>query len=49
MKNMKLLEDKIRKNMIKEKEEYEEHKKNEGDSDLIFNEKDNRKKTSDKE
>lgn len=37
------IEDDYRKKMIKEKKEYEKRKKIEGDSDLIFNEKDNRK------
>jgi len=37
------IEDDYRKKMIKEKEEYEKRKKAEGNSDLIFNEKDNRK------
>lgn len=36
-------EDDYRKKMIKSKEEYEKFKEQEGDSDLIFNEKDNRK------
>ena len=30
--------------MIKQKKEYDEWKKKEGDSDLVFNEKDNKKK-----
>jgi len=37
------LEDDYRKKMIKSKKEYEEYKEKEGDSDLVFNEKDNRK------
>ncbi len=37
-------EKKYREKMIKEKEEYDKRK--EGDSDLIFNEKDNKKKES---
>ena len=37
------LEDDYRKKMIKSKEEYEKFKEKEGDSDLVFNEKDNRK------
>jgi hypothetical protein len=37
------LEDDYRKKMIKAKEDYEKFKENEGDSDLIFNKKDNRK------
>ena len=32
--------------MIKQKKEYEEWKKKEGDSDLLFNEKDNKKKNN---
>ena len=36
--------DEYRKMMIKQKEEYVERKKKEGESDLIFNEKDNKKK-----
>jgi len=32
-----------RKNMIKQKEDYDKMKEKEGDSDLIFNEKDNKK------
>ena len=35
-------EDEYRKKMIKQKEDYEKQKKIEGDSDLIFNEKDNK-------
>ncbi len=42
IKNMKSIEDKIRKKIIEQKEEYEEYKKKEGDSDLMFNEKDNK-------
>jgi len=38
------LEEEYRKKMIKQKKEYEEWKKNEGDSDLIFNKKDSKKK-----
>jgi hypothetical protein len=30
--------------MIKQKKEFEEYKKKEGDSDLIFNKKDNKEK-----
>ncbi len=37
------LEDDYRKKMIKSKKEYDEYKAKEGDSDLIFNDKDNRK------
>ncbi len=36
-------EDEYRKTMIKQKEDYEKQKQIEGDSDLIFNEKDNKK------
>ncbi len=39
-------EKKYREKMIKEKEEYDKMKEKEGDSDLIFNEKDNKKKES---
>ncbi len=39
-------EKKYREKMIKEKEEYDKMKEKEGDSDLIFNEKDNKKKQS---
>jgi len=38
------LEEEYRKKMIKQKEEYEKWKEAEGDSDLEFNEKDNKKK-----
>ncbi len=34
--------DEYRKMMIKQKEQYIERKKKEGDSDLVFNEKDNK-------
>ena len=37
------LEDDYREKMIKAKKEYDEYKQKEGDSDLLFNEKDNRK------
>jgi len=37
------IEDDYREKMIKAKKEYDEYKQKEGDSDLIFNEKDNRK------
>ncbi len=33
----------LRKKMIKQKEDYDKMKEKEGDSDLIFNEKDNKK------
>ncbi|HSB83703.1 MAG TPA: hypothetical protein VLD64_04385 [Nitrosarchaeum sp.] len=33
-----------REEMIKQKEEHEKRKKHEGDSDLMFNEKDNKEK-----
>ncbi len=36
------MEEEYRKIMIKQKEEFEEFKKKEGDSDLIFNKKDNK-------
>ena len=36
------LEDDYRKKMIKSKKEYDEYKAKEGDSDLIFNEKDHK-------
>jgi hypothetical protein len=38
-------EDDYRKKMIKSKKEYDEYKVKEGDSDLIFNEKGNKKST----
>ena len=38
------MEEEYRKIMIKQKKEYEEYKIKEGDSDLIFNKKDNKKK-----
>ena len=37
-------EEEYRKIMIKQKEEFDEFKKKEGDSDIIFNEKDNERK-----
>ena len=37
------LEDDYRNKMIKAKEDYEKFKEKEGDSDLIFNKKDNQK------
>jgi len=37
------IEDEYRKKMIKSKKEYEEYHAKEGDSDLVFNEKDNQK------
>jgi hypothetical protein len=37
------LEDDYRKKMIKAKEDFEKFKEKEGDSDLIFNKKDNQK------
>ena len=43
----KKYDDEYRKKMIKQKDEYLKFKKEEGDSDLVFNEKDN--KTVDKE
>lgn len=44
---LKKYDDEYRDKMIKQKEEYIEFKKNEGDSDLFFNEKDNRTKNRD--
>jgi hypothetical protein len=38
------MEEEYRKIMIKQKKEFEEYKKKEGDSDLIFNKKDNKDK-----
>jgi hypothetical protein len=38
------MEEEYRKIMIKQKKEFEEFKKKEGDSDLIFNRKDNKEK-----
>ena len=38
------MEEEYRKKMIKQKKDHEEWKKNQGDSDLVFNEKDNDKK-----
>ena len=46
---MTSFEEKIREKMVKQKEDYEEYKKKEGDSDLFFNEKDNKSKIKDKE
>ncbi|HJJ23407.1 MAG TPA: hypothetical protein OQH54_06810 [Nitrosopumilus sp.] len=37
-------DEEYRKKMLKQKEEFDEFKKKEGDSDLIFNEKDKEKK-----
>ncbi|MGY5149078.1 MAG: hypothetical protein ACW9W3_03360 [Candidatus Nitrosopumilus sp. bin_68KS] len=45
---MASFEDKMREKMIKQKEEYDKYKKKEGDSDLLFNEKDNKKKIKEK-
>ena len=36
--------EKYRKNMIKQKEDHDKWKHKEGDSDLMFNQKDNQKK-----
>jgi hypothetical protein len=36
-------EDDYRKKMIKSKKEYDEYEEKEGDSDLVFNKKDNQK------
>ncbi len=38
------MEEEYRKIMIKQEKEFEEYKKKEGDSDLIFNKKDNKEK-----
>jgi len=38
------LEEEYRKKIINQKKEYDKWKKKEGDSDLVFNEKDNKKK-----
>jgi len=38
------VEEEYRKIMIKQKKEFEEYKMKEGDSDLIFNKKDNKEK-----
>lgn len=38
------MEEEYRKKMIKQKKDFEEWKKKEGDSDLVFNEKDNKKR-----
>jgi len=38
------VEEEYRKIMIKQKEKFDEFKKKEGDSDMIFNEKDNEEK-----
>ncbi len=38
------MEEEYRKIMIKQKKEFEEYKIKEGDSDLIFNNKDNKEK-----
>lgn len=38
------MEEKYREIMIKQKKEFEEYKKKEGDSDIIFNKKDNKEK-----
>ena len=40
------MEEEYREQMIKQKKEYEEWKQKEGDSDLVFNEKDNKKNRS---
>ena len=39
------MEEEYREKMIKQKREFEQWKKKEGDSDLLFNEKDRREKT----
>jgi hypothetical protein len=38
------LEEEYREKMIKQKKEFEEWKKKEGDSDLVFNKKDNKER-----
>ncbi|CAD6517874.1 conserved hypothetical protein [metagenome] len=46
LKNLYLEEtEKYREEMVRQKEEHEKWKKKRGDSDLIFNEKDNQEKT----
>jgi hypothetical protein len=40
------VEEEYRKIMIKQKEEFDEFEKREGDSDIIFNKKDNERKDS---
>lgn len=40
------VEEEYRKIMIKQKEEFDEFEKKEGDSDIIFNKKDNERKDS---
>jgi hypothetical protein len=42
------MEEEYRKKMIKLKKEFEEWKKNEGDSDLVINDKDNKEKRQEK-
>ena len=42
------IEDDYREKMIKDKKEYDEYKEQEGDSDLIFNDKDNPKSKKEK-
>ncbi len=41
-KQVKKYDDEYREKMIKQKDEFEKFKKKEGDSDLVFNEKDNK-------
>ncbi|MFB5624116.1 hypothetical protein [Candidatus Nitrosopumilus sediminis] len=38
------MEEEYREKMIRQKKEYEKWKKEEGDSDLVFNDKDNKEK-----
>lgn len=38
------MEEEYREKMIKQKKEFDKWKKDEGDSDLVFNEKDNKEK-----
>ncbi|MGV7225380.1 MAG: hypothetical protein ACQ9CV_00470 [Nitrosopumilus sp.] len=42
------MEEEYREKMIKQKNAYEEWKKKEGDSDLVFNQKDNKKNDEEK-
>ena len=42
------MEEEYRKKMIRQKKEFEEWKKKEGDSDLVFNDKDNKEKRQEK-
>ncbi|HSG83846.1 MAG: hypothetical protein ACE5RS_07115 [Nitrosopumilus sp.] len=42
------MEEEYREKMIKQKKEFQKWKKKEGDSDLVFNEKDNKKRKQEK-